>query len=153
MAFFGTTDDRPHTETIKRDRLAISSDQSDLLKELSSRAKKVGYDMSILIVDGKMRVTLDNKLAKIDSDDYECGRIMDAPTGVDLAEDVAHFKSLYNATEEITSKQRAILNSNTPLTTEAVKSIEDEVSRTEASIDALQKVFAELGTPEPSKEA
>lgn len=148
MAFFETENERK--ETITRTSLAISSDQIDLLHSLATKAKEVGYDMSLLIVDGSMRITFDNKLVTICSDDYECGMNMDAPTGIDLAEDVAHFKDQYNATDEITKKQRAILNSNTPLTSETVKNIEEEVSKTESSIEALQTTFEKMGTPDPN---
>lgn len=143
MAFFDTDDELGFTgsNNIRRSDLTITSDEIDKLKDLSERAKKVGFDMTVLIADNKLRITFNNALATIETDDYECDSYMDAPTGEQLSEDVDRFDSEYNPTDEITKKQRRILETDTPLTSENVKAIEDEVKNTESSVKALKAIM------------
>lgn len=143
MAFFDTEDglNFANPTSIKRSNLTITSAEIDKLKDLSERAKKVGFDMTVLIADDKLRITFNNELATIETDDYECDSYMDAPTGDQLAEDVDRFDSNYNATDEITKKQRRILETDTPLTSDNVKAIEDEVKNTESSVKALKAIM------------
>lgn len=143
MTFFDTDDELGFTgsNNIRRSDLTITSDEIDKLKDLSERAKKVGFDMTVLIADNKLRITFNNALATIETDDYECDSYMDAPTGEQLSEDVDRFDSEYNPTDEITKKQRRILETDTPLTSENVKAIEDEVKNTESSVKALKAIM------------
>ena len=152
MAFFDTNEDFDLTDlsNIRRSDLTITADEIGKLYDLSSKAKQVGYEMTVLIADNKLRITFDNSLATIETDDYECPSHLDVPTGEQLSDDVQRFDNSYNATDEITKKQKRILDTDTPLTSENVMAIEDEVRKTEASIKALNEILIGKKQEEPS---
>lgn len=146
MGFFETQEDflNEGGQKISRDNIVINSASVDAMKKLVDAAKSVGYDTTIMIADDKLRINFDNTLASIDCGDFACGTDIDVPTGAEVAEDVDDFRKAYNPKEEITRKQKSILATNTPLTADTVKSIENQVTKTQNSIIDLQNKLTAL---------
>lgn len=128
-------------DSLLRSRLTITSAEIKKLYDLVKSTEDVGFDLTVLITNNKLRMIMNHPLITIESDDYECNDYLDTPTGTDLAQDVITFKKSYNPETEVHTLQQNILNENKPLTIQDVEQIDARIASTVDSLDSLESVL------------
>lgn len=140
---FGETTEKnaPEEKGIKRDDLVITKEAIDRLKRLSDAADSIGFDLTVYMSDENTLYTLEGHDVVINSGAYKSEENLYVPEGTEVASSVEDYAKGYLIKDEILKEQRKKVDSDTILTTNDIKEIEEKVAETSRAITNLKRAL------------